>query len=113
MNNAKPLVLVSLAVTGVFAILGAFARHETPKPRIAFGIAAVGVTLAAVAEVSPELAKAFALLMMGTAVLVEGGPALGAINHYYAKNAGTSSAPVYPTPPPNTSGANAPNVSLP
>jgi hypothetical protein len=59
-------------------------QERRPRPRLAIAGAVVGVTLAATAEVAPSVAKAAALLMLTTAVLLDGSPAITAIARWTA-----------------------------
>lgn len=63
--------------TGALAIVAAYrAPNAKRNPfRIAVGVFVAGTLLAALAEVNPKLAAAFAMLMLTTAAFVVGGDA--------------------------------------
>jgi hypothetical protein len=73
--NAKQLVVVSTLGTGLLTVIALYHKGKTPTPRVGVGVIASGVILATVAEVAPEIAAGFAVLMLTTAVFVVGGDA--------------------------------------
>lgn len=64
--------------TGALALVAAYRRPGDARRnpfRIAVGVFVAGTLLAALAEVNPKLASAFAMLMLTTAAFVVGGDA--------------------------------------
>jgi hypothetical protein len=86
--QAKRYVLVGTIGAGGLSAIAAFRRGGIPSTRIAIGTVAAGVLLSIAAEVVPDLAGAFALLLLVTAAFVLGGDAWTGI-----------SAATAPTPP--------------
>lgn len=78
-DRAKELVVVSMVGTGVLTSISAYHRHSSPSPRIFVGVIAYGAILATVAEAAPDLAGAFAALVLVSAAFVVGPDAWQAI----------------------------------
>jgi hypothetical protein len=78
--DAKRLVVVSAVGTGVLTSIAMYRQGKVPTPRIAVGVLAAGVILATAAEVAPEIAAGFAVLMLTTAVFVVGGDAWAGVS---------------------------------
>lgn len=73
--QAKRYVLVGVGGAAALAVVDAYRRGETPTPRIGVGAVAAGVVLSVLAEVVPDLAGGFALLMLTAAAFAVGGGA--------------------------------------
>lgn len=73
--DAKRLVVVSTVATGTLTVIALYRRGTTPTARVGVGVIGAGVILATIAEVAPNLAAAFAVLMLATSAFVAGGDA--------------------------------------
>lgn len=78
--NAKQLVVVATMATGLLTVIALYHQGKTPSPRVGVGVVASGVILATVAEVAPEIAAGFAVLMLTTAAFVVGGDAWAGVS---------------------------------
>jgi hypothetical protein len=104
--QGKKLVLLGTIGTGALALVAAYRKPGDARRnpfRIALGVFIAGTLLAALAEVNPKLASAFAMLMLTTAAFVVGGDAWAGIS-------AITSVKGDPTPP---AIANAPTTPAP
>lgn len=70
---------MAVLASGGLAAAGQLAEGQAPRLRVVVGGFLAAVLLGFLADVSPDLAGAFAALMLATAVLVLGGPAWNAL----------------------------------
>lgn len=77
--EAKRLVLVGTMGAGVLSTVAAYRNRGGAGVRIAVGVFAAGTMLAVTAEVAPNIAAAFAMLMLITSAFVLGGDAWAGI----------------------------------
>jgi hypothetical protein len=77
--RTQQIIVTSLTVTGGLAVVGAVAGSHPVTARLALGLVATGVMLAALAEFAPGLAFGISVLIMLTAAFVYGLPAWNAI----------------------------------
>lgn len=77
--KAKRLVLGALVAVGLLATARDLTGGKVPKVRIVIGAAVVAAMLTATAEVAPELAVSFALLLLVTASLTAGADTITAL----------------------------------
>lgn len=78
-EHAKTIGLVAVVVAGGLASAAQFRTGHIPPVRIAIGMLALGVFLTGAAELAPELATAFSVLVLTSSVFVYGADGLGAI----------------------------------
>lgn len=77
--KAKRVVLGALVAVGLLATARDLTGGRVPKVRIIIGAAVVAAMLTATAEVAPELAASFALLVLVTASLTAGADTITAL----------------------------------
>lgn len=78
-SHAKTLILASVGTSAVLASLDSISRGQRPDLRIFVGAGVTGFLLLVGAEVSPQLAGGFALLLLVGALLTNGVKAAGAV----------------------------------
>lgn len=76
--KAKRLVLGAMVAVGILAAARDLTGGVVPKVRIIIGAAVVAAALTATAEVAPELAASFAMLVLVTATLTAGADTINA-----------------------------------
>lgn len=76
-QSAKRTIVLAMLVGGGLAAGRQLVGGKEPQPRILVAALVAGVMLTAAAEVAPQPAAAFAVLMLGVAV-VDSGPAVWA-----------------------------------
>lgn len=79
-DRANGLVLTGLVVSGGLVLIGGAVADKKPAPRFFVGWFVAGIGLAAVAQISPDIAGGVAVLMVITSALVYGLPAWQAIS---------------------------------
>lgn len=78
-TKAKRLVLGAMVAVGLLAAARDLSGGTVPKVRIIIGAAVVAAMLTATAEVAPDLAVSFAMLVLVTATLTAGADTITAI----------------------------------
>lgn len=79
-GQAKRIVVGSLVVAGGISAARDLTNGKVPRLRIFLGTLGAGVVLAMVADLAPDLAGMFALLMLSTAVFSAGAPTFRALS---------------------------------
>lgn len=77
--QAKRYVVGALLVAGTLTATRDIARGGAPQLRTAVGLAAAGVILGLAADIQPDIAGSFALLLIVGSIFVTGADALGAL----------------------------------
>lgn len=78
-TKAKRTILLALTVGGGMAVTRRIAAGESPQPRTVVAAFVAGAGLLAAAEVAPQPAAAFAILMLSAAIVETGPETLQAI----------------------------------
>lgn len=94
-QRSQELVVGCVAASAAVAAGSSLASGNVPGLRMVVGVAATGAGLATVSMLAPDLAGAFAVLILTTTVFVYGGPLMEAIS---AATGGPTHAPRTTTP---------------
>jgi hypothetical protein len=79
--QSKKLVIGAMATAGTLAAIGDVSEGQTPKVRILLGATAAAVVLTLVADFgSPEIASAFAVLILLASILATAPAVWGKLN---------------------------------
>lgn len=84
-SKARTTVLIGAAGTGALVTVASIVGGDGPRFTILIGVGVVGTALLAVAEYAPELAAAFAGLVLATALFTSGGLAVRALSNYLGR----------------------------
>lgn len=108
-DNAQGIIVTSALVTFTLGFLNSYlVPRKTPRVRLFIGVAILYIGLSIVAQFNARLARGFAVLVMITALLSEGGGVLnwlmgrGTHDHIGVSSTGTPNLPpirVRPVPP--------------
>lgn len=105
-SSAQGIIVTSALVTFSLAFLNSYlVPRKTPRVRLFIGAAILYIALSITAQFNPKLARGFAILVMVTAVLSEGGGVLnwlmgrGTHDHIGTKTTGTPNLPPVVKPP--------------
>lgn len=91
--RAKELVIVGVVSTGVIAAIGQVGKtNSLPSSRIGYGVFIALALLSLLAEVAPEVAASFAMLILATSFFVYGTPAFAALTKLTAKKPSAAGA---------------------
>jgi len=104
-SDAQGIIITSALVTFALGFLNSYlVPRKTPRIRLFIGIGILYIALSVVAQFNPKIARAFAILVMVTALLAEGGGVLnwlmgrGTHDHLGISSTGTPNLP--PVKPP-------------
>lgn len=81
-SSAKRLALGAGITAGTLGVLDHATRAKWPPLRLIIGAATMSAALSALSGPQPELASAFAWLVLITVVLVTGGNVIQRVGHY-------------------------------
>jgi len=104
-SEVQGIIVTSALVTFTLAFLNSYlVPRKTPRVRLFIGVAILYIALSITAQFSPRIARGFAVLVMVTAILGEGGGVLnwlmgrGTHDHIGSKTTGTPNPPAIGTP---------------
>lgn len=99
-SDAQSIIVTSAMVTFALGYLNSYmVPRKTPRTRLFIGVAILYIGLSVVAQFNPKLARSFAILIMVTALLGEGGGVLnyllgrGTHDHIGMTTTGTPNLP--------------------
>lgn len=127
-SNVQGIIVTSALVTFALAYLNSYlVPRKTPRVRLFIGVAILYIGLSIIAQFNAKIARGFAILIMFTALLAEGGGVLnwlmgrGTHDHIGLSSTGTPNLPpvgrkpVPQLPPPNPANLQntLPNLNVP
>lgn len=71
-GQAKRVIIIAVVASGALASIKPLTKGELPDSRIAIGVVLLAVILLTLAEISPEFAGAFGLLVLVSALFAIG-----------------------------------------
>lgn len=99
-DNAQGIIVTSALVTFALAFMNSYiVPRKTPRVRLYIGVAILYIALSVIAQFNAKIARAFAILVMVTALLSEGGGVLnwvlgrGSVDGAGTKSTGTPNIP--------------------
>ena len=99
-SDAQGIIVTSAVIVFALAFLNSYiVPRKTPRIRLFIGVGIVYIGLSVVAQFNPKLARSFAILIMVTAILAEGGGVLnwllgrGSHDHLGISSTGTPNLP--------------------